>query len=354
MDQRPLCVVEQLVSDRDVDAYVMGERNRNRFVNSIRLLFPQRHSPFFGSTLAHFPRLPRLGALRSQNSSSGGLVSRQTVAFLLALILTVPAAAQDLSGYKKVLLPVYTSQPISGLNGSTFSTVLKGYAETDVRYFARVVSPGETPVFFTQRAFVPIFDGEPLNYGPERATGRFLFIEQARFDEVAIQYYLRSSDATNQESDQMTALPVVSTPLTRRGWILNIPNFPILTEEFPQRLLGFRFRNLLRIYDFEGDGRNEVDVHLFNEGLFGRSGRVETKRVKLDRRDGSDPTFPFYAEVPIENRCFARSARTPCAGALFRVEIEPISTNLQYWAFVSTTDMRTQHVTIFEPQPRKN
>lgn len=48
------------------------------------------------------------------------------------LAAAVPATAQDLSAFKKVLLPVYTSKPISGLNGATFSTVLRGYSETDV------------------------------------------------------------------------------------------------------------------------------------------------------------------------------------------------------------------------------
>jgi len=271
------------------------------------------------------------------------------------LAAAVPVASQDLSGYKKVLLPVYTSQPISGLNGSSFSTVLQGYAETDVRYFARVENTGEIPVIFTQRAFVPMYGrGEGLNYGPARATGRFLFVEAERYNEVSLQYFLRSSDADKETSDQLTALPVVSTPLNSRSWILTIPISPILTEDIQPRLLGYRYRNMLRVYDFGGNGSGEVDVHLFNQGFFGRTARLETKRVKLDQRDGNDPTYPFYAEMPIENRCFPRSAHTPCDGANVRVEIEPVSANLQYWAFVSTTDMRTQHVTIFEPQPRKN
>jgi hypothetical protein len=272
----------------------------------------------------------------------------------LTACFSFPGYSQDLSGFKKVLLPVYTSQPISGSNGSTFSTRLTGYAETDIRYFGRVTTAGEAAGVFTQEAFVPMSGYEALNYGPPRATGRFLFVQQDRYRDVALQYTLRSSDADKQTSDQVTTLPVVSTPLTGRSWILNVPISPLLTQDLWPTLLGYGFRNMLRIYDFDGDGSGEVDVRLFHEAFFGRTQEMESRRVKLDRRDGDDATFPFYAEVPIENRCIPFSVHTPCLAFTFRVEIDPVAPNAQYWAFVSTTDNRTQHVTIREPQPRRN
>lgn len=151
----------------------------------------------------------------------------------------------------------------------------------------------------------------------------------------------------------MTALPIVREPRSKRARILSIPVEPIIKYEegtLGGSLAGYRHRVLLRVYDWDGDGTSRVLVKPFVEGFFGEKGGLKTTPLTLDRRDGDDPTFPWYAELPLDH-CLPMSLHTPCMEFSMRVEIEPLSEGLRFWPFVSVTDNRTQHVTIFEPQP---
>lgn len=273
------------------------------------------------------------------------------VLLLVFLVTLLPAEGQDLSGFQKILLPAYTSQSIEGANGSTFSTVLTGYTDVDTTLFAVAAGPDEpTPVLAIQPAMNPIFTA--LDYGPPRPTGRFLYVEAVNSDELSLQYFLLSSDAYGDTADQMTALPIVNRPLARKSRILRIPVRPIIEYEgdnLTGRHTGYVYRLLLRIYDWEGDGTGRVTVTPYVEGLFGESGALESSVATLDRRDGDDPTFPWYAELPLD-RCLPFSAHTPCMSFNMRVEIIPETDGMEYWPFVSVTDNRTQQVTVFAPR----
>ncbi len=268
---------------------------------------------------------------------------------LLSILVAAPVNvhAQDLSGFTKLLLPAYSSQSISGANGSTFSTVLTGYTLVDTTIFGVKNAPSDpTPDFAIQPALNPIFTA--LNYGPPVPSGRFLYVEREKADELALQYFLRSSDASGQTADQMTALPIVSEPQTGTTRILRIPIRPILEYvDTPWgQLRGYEYRIRLRVYDWNGNGSGQVTVTPFVEGLFGENGALTSTTLTLDQRDGDDPTFPWYAELPIEH-CLPFSAHTPCMAFDMRLAIEPLTPDLEYWPMVSVTDNETQHVTIF-------
>lgn len=265
----------------------------------------------------------------------------------LALILLAPSlVAQELQDFQKVLLPAFSNQSVRGVNGSVFSTVLRGYTDVDT-----IVYPGHDPSHFhRQPAFNPLFN-DVLRYGSGAATGRFLFIESERAGDLSLQYYLLSSDARDETTDQRTSLPIVREPHTGVTRMLGIPSEPILvpSEDGVTRLMaGYRHRLLLRAYDWEGDGTRQLAVQPYHEGLFGNGGALGPPVVlTLNRRDGDDPSFPWYAELPIE-KCVPFSRHTPCTQFSMRVELTPLSEGLRYWAFVTATDNRTQHVTVFE------
>jgi hypothetical protein len=105
---------------------------------------------------------------------------------------------------------------------------------------------------------------------------------------------------------------------------------------------------MLRVYDVDAIGGREVRVRMTPEGNPGFTPILDFI-VKIDRRDGTRPADPWYAQVPLEPLCMPFSQHTPCAGGSARFEIEPVGEPFRYWAMISVTDNVTQHATIFEP-----
>lgn len=274
-------------------------------------------------------------------------MNRLLVALLLAGTVSSPAIGQDLSGFTKVLLPAYTSRPVAGANGASFRSVLQGFSGTDVM----VYPAGDPPAVRTQPSFDPQF--RALEHGSGLPSGRFLYVEASGAGALSLQYFLQSSDAEGKALGQETALPVVRMPRSGLTRILALPVSPILEEMDGgawRVMRGYRDRLLLRVYDWEGDGTSQVSVQQYHEGLFGIGSALGTPVVlTLSRRDGNDPSFAWYAELPIE-RCVPFSAHTPCTNFSMRIEITPLTEGVQYWPFVTATDNVTQHVTVYAPQ----
>jgi len=276
--------------------------------------------------------------------------SAASIVLLLSILTTSRAHAQDLAGYQQLLLPVFSTAPVSGANGSTFGTSLLGYTETDTSYYAGVPAGSTSPGFITQPALNPGFT--PLNYGAPGPGGRFLYVEKARVDDLALQYFLTSQPGPNAVA-HVTALPIVRTPLTGTSRLLGIPDHPLIDYPNGQPagvMLGFAQRNTLRVYDFDGDGSGQVSVERFVSGLFGRQGSLGKVVVNLNQRYGDDPTYPYFGQLDLDY-CLPFSLHTPCSGFDMRVEIVPLTPGLRYWGFVSSTDNTTAEVTLFTPQP---
>jgi hypothetical protein len=110
-----------------------------------------------------------------------------------------------------------------------------------------------------------------------------------------------------------------------------------------------RFRHTLRIYASDLLGSDEAMVRTYRQDVSFVE-QLSESRVVLDRRDGDDLSYPFYAELPMDELCNPVSLHIPCGGGPQRVEITPITAGLRYWAMVSGTDNVTQAVTIVYPQ----
>lgn len=276
----------------------------------------------------------------------------KAIAAGLCLLVSSVAYGQDLSEFEKFLLPVYTSEEIKGANGSTFSTILDCYTEVDTVVYA--VEPGALAgpaSFVIQPAMNPIC--RTPDYGPARATGRFYYVEPGGSDQLALQYFLRSSDASGETADQMTALPVVSEPVVGSARILSIPVVPIIVYEDENpwgHHVGYEYRIRLRVYDWAGDGTGQVKIEPFVQNLFGNQGDLTPITLALNQRDGEDPTFPWYGELPLE-WCIPRSSHSPCAAVNVRLNITAEDDQTEFWPFVTVTDNKTQHVTVFAPTP---
>jgi hypothetical protein len=82
--------------------------------------------------------------------------------------------------------------------------------------------------------------------------------------------------------------------------------------------------------------------------------RLTAYRLTLSARDFDDPSYPYYAEVNLQQLfgwewCFP-TLRGTCTDFGALIEVVPISEGLRYYAFVSTTDNVTNHVAIYLPR----
>jgi hypothetical protein len=249
---------------------------------------------------------------------------------ILSLLFASSLSAQEsLSGYEPVLLPVYAGfAPVNGVNGSTFGTRLRVFTERPFTFFPGVTEPFETVgVGFLPRDFaVP-------------SKGRVVWIERAAVNDVHFGYTLSSSDA-NFLAPGLTSLPVVRERELRGGRIelLNVPAW---------RGSGDRFRHTLRIYDVLRNGSAVVTVRIELMDV-GGAGTLETFTVPVDRFDGADASYPYYAELPLELPCL-RFGSEECGGYSARLSLT-VAPDIPFWAFVSSTDNVTQQVSIYAPQ----
>lgn len=265
---------------------------------------------------------------------------------LLFLFLSTSLAAQEsLTEYQQVLLPVYAEGGVTGANGALFVTSLSVFSTRDFKFY-----PGSPDFFQTVPAMTPLL---PIRSSAGTAPGgRVVWIERSAASDVHLGYTLVSTDAAAIAPEQRTALPVVRAREFRQGRIdlLNIPARPIIS--YPEGVAGVvsgeRFRHMLRIYDPTRYGSAVATVRIAVANVAGDT-TLETLVVPIDRVDGADPSYPFYAQLPLDLPCLPFSLHTPCAGYNARVSIT-VEPDIQYWAFVSTTDNLTQQVSISAPQ----
>lgn len=266
-------------------------------------------------------------------------MQRTALAFLL-LILPELLWADDLVGFEKVLLPVFTIEPIAGAGG-IFGTRLYVLGERDFRYYP---APGlnGTPSIGKQQAFNPF----PSVFPGLRVThGLILFVERSETDELTFSYELHSS-ANSAPEHWVTPLPIVrereflSGP-TRVTGVISRANVSQDNE-----LSGFAERIHLRIYDLDGSGRLRVQVRV--RAIWPSPGAVIWEEtVDVDQRDGSDMALPFFRELLLP-ACVPDPPRK-CGDGRTTVELTPL-TAAKYYAFVSVTNNQNQEVLIFTPE----
>lgn len=260
---------------------------------------------------------------------------RRMMKRLLILVFLSMCAANSYA-YEKILLPVSIGfLAVPGAHGSQWMTELVGHnPSAETISVAPAISsvclslcvyfnhgPGTS---FTVR-LSPIFPG----------LGAFVYVHDDKaFIPAAesVRLSLRVQDVSRQALTWGTELPVVRekdlflTPLS----LLNVP-----TDE--------RFRQTLRIYDFDGD---QSQVRLLIYTMAGATPIVDSvvtlakiREVRNLHESVAQATFAdlraAFPELPVNER--------------LRIEVQPITTGLRFWAFVSVTNNETQHITTVTP-----
>lgn len=273
----------------------------------------------------------------------------------LALAFVLPLAAQDLSGYDRILYPVVAwPNEIKGADGSSFSALNKLFAaDREIRYFPYydAVTDGSGHTSYTPRFKVtPAGLADPTIFccAPSR-LGRVLFVEKGAEYTMAETLIARAADGYSS----ISSIPVVRER-DFRTTTTNIIDIGSLYTYAPTdrgncRTATPQFRHRLRIYDPDATGTGVVRVRIYDGDILPPILISETT-VTLDQREGGDPSYPSFAEIPMNEICHPYSCNTPCLGGSQRVEIEPVTPALRFWAFVSGTDNANQRVVVNWPE----
>ena len=270
------------------------------------------------------------------SSIRGPRVAAPLLLAAAVLVFATGVAAEEAA--RKVLVPVYTIEPLPGVNGSSWATELWtsnwGNAVAGVHGLF-------WDCFLPQCGAAPLAPGVSLSSGLQsfdNLHGAFLSLDGAAAEFVG--FGLRFRDLSRQATTAGTSLPMPRDPdfRSQKFSLLDIP-------------LADGFRQTLRIYELDGTERSALV-------------RVRLWRPRAARPDGEpdgllgEATYPLQfspTDLGVEKPGYAQitdlSTIAPLGDAeTVRVEIEPVTEGLRLWAFVTVIHNETQHATVISPR----
>ena len=277
-----------------------------------------------------------------------------SVIFLAASVASAQIHSQ--TPYERVLVPILTQQPIAGALGSVWQTTLIARNESD-----QLVEITSMP-FGSCLEMMPC-EGVRAHFTARLApsvnpiTGTFLYIGSPGAGKVS--FNLRVQDISRQASTWGTAVPIVRERDVFTGK-LQLLDIPVNSD----------FRTALRVYDFDA-GRDVPAVarlRVFDMCGLGNIDNVipstctNTPLVDttIQLPSGLDqvnnyPLRPGFAMIGDLVSAFPELASViPRPGDVtgiprVRIDIDPVTPGLRFWAFASVTNNSTQHVTLVTP-----
>ena len=252
-------------------------------------------------------------------------------AIVLALMTLVAAAA---SAEEFVLIPI-AARDIPGANGSIWRSSLSvtNHSEHDV--YVSGIEPCQVGICVT-----PLISPKTTVLITTPFGGSYISTDDP--DSLAIQ--LRVQDISRQAETWGTTIPTVreSQALTAPR-TANLIGIPVTAE----------FRSLLRVYDFDRIDENpptkiRVRFYSINPVQTPPNGPHDVLLLETTYELVPDPAYPPHwtprmASIPLW-------AISELSGVqVVRIEVEPLTQGLRFWAFVSVTNNNTQHVTVICP-----
>lgn len=241
----------------------------------------------------------------------------------LILVIVMCFAAQQTSAQgfpplERILLPLFAEQT-PGAYGSLWATEVWIYNDND--------KPAGVGNLFPPDGsnILPKQSRSAVGYGPGPARSITVLADEA----PRLHFNLRVRDRSRQAQTAGTEIPVVreSEFLSGKVILLNVP-----AEE--------RFRQMLRVYQFVGNGQAPGSVRV----RFFRIGNVPDALVHEET---------LFLDAPGQSPlAYAQSALNPAIldASAVRIEMESLSPSMRYWGFVSVINNETQHVTTITPQ----
>lgn len=239
---------------------------------------------------------------------------------VLALMIALPVVAED---YEQLLLPVAPSV-VHCARDSRFETRLIAYNGNDDA--PRTICPEGRC-----RAVLPNtgleFTGDFAGALPLPA---FLYVPKEEAEKMRFSIVVEASELNHPEERAYTELPVVRASDFREGKL-----------EFIGVMLDEDFRQTVRTYGLDGQGSGTLIMRVYSletgelehSCLHYVSPLSETPETTAEGR----PMRPsFGMECNMSDHVHAHGQRV-------RIELEPITPGLRYWAFMSITNNKTQH-----------
>lgn len=256
---------------------------------------------------------------------------------LITLALATVASAQN-ADWERILLPIDPAVVVQGV-GTTYKSYVVAHAPEARDYFPR---PQNAPKIvyapFNSAHLVTL----PNTSGAATSGGRFLYVERGD-GELSVDEFL-SVEREGNPFPRVFGVPVARESDFRTGRTVfgYVPiRYSITGELF--RVAHAQHRVRLRVFDVDGRGDGAVRLKLYFNGL-----AHSPITLPLASRAGSDASYPFYGELPIDT-CVPFSGHTPCLGGQMVFEIEPATPGLRYWALLTLTDNFTGDVTLIAP-----
>ncbi|HKR62940.1 MAG TPA: hypothetical protein VJZ00_04345 [Thermoanaerobaculia bacterium] len=254
---------------------------------------------------------------------------RRLIFFLLVFLLSA-AALPLFAASELVLVPLWYAGP--GDAGSNWTTHLSVY---NTGYYAepndRAILPCQWLADPCPRGFWT--DKMIVYRAPQPYSGGFVMQVS---DPDKLHFSLRIFEEAAQAEDLGLDLPVVRERELRRGPI-QIMDIPIGDPQ--------NFRYTLRMYGIGDATTCTMRVNGYVAMADGTPDLVVTREIQLIRVPQGLGHFYFEDNTIIRDLILATGGQ----GQL-RVELEPVSSNMRWWAFASSTNNRTQDVTIVTPR----
>ena len=256
----------------------------------------------------------------------------RTAFSLVAFLITASATADE-----KLLIPIlYNSAQwatgVSVFNGDNTQT----FRTPGVQFFISCAIP--------EGCNVPELGPAQIGglYGINARGGLLLIAPSGLADKLVFRLSIRRAPIRTLSG--FTDLPVIRERDFRTSIItfISVPLRDIFGDQ--------PMRTRLRIYDPDGNAMSQVRVSL-RHGGDPRGQPVESRDVTLSIPPietvlSQPPPLPAFAELDLA----ATFPAAVQAGSIFNVAVEPLTSNLRLWAFITVTDNTTNEVTAITPQ----
>lgn len=243
---------------------------------------------------------------------------------LLTCALALPLCADEV---EQLLLPVAPSVVMCARN-SRYETRLVAYNQNERAVQPRCADDG--------CGAIPPRAGREIHGGPNAAPiPSFLYLPKSEADHLRLSLVVESGERDHPENNSFAELPVVRASEFREG-IVNVVGVR----------LDAGYRQTVRIYGLDGSQYGEVMLRVYDldTGDFLAQWMYHLWPLSDERNaDGLAlrPSFGMECDM---------SSVIPSNGQNVRVELEPLTPGLKFWAFVSVTNNVTQHFYTITPR----
>lgn len=257
-----------------------------------------------------------------------------TVLILSLVLVASRASAQTNPEFDFVLVPVFTADS-PGAFGSLWRTELALFNSGDGPVAVRPLE-----CLFPCGGHVTYAAGTGDRLTPFTYTarpGRLLWVEKSRVSDV--RFSLRVKDLSRQASSAGIDVPIVRSN--------TISLSPVTLLDVPTDA---RFRHSLRIYDVAEHSEAIARIRIYpfpaNQGDDALADFLIT--LSDDPRVVTRPYRNVPAQAVINNLIADRPELRTFDSV--RIDVEPVTTGMRLWAFVSITNNTTQEFTTVTPQ----